>query len=130
MALRIEAFTFDCADTRRMAEFWSAAMGWEIGEVSDDIADIRDPADRKSVLLLLKVPEGKTVKNRAHLDLRPARTRDEEVERLTRLGATVLEGFEGPNGTWKVLQDPEGNEFCVLRGPEDPVPPGGEPVEF
>jgi hypothetical protein len=81
-------------------------------------------------VLFQKVPETKTVKNRIHFDLRPSRTRDEEVERLKRLGAIELEGFGGPEATWKVLQDPEGNEFCVLRGPEDPVPAGAQPVEY
>ena len=69
------------------------------------------------------------MKNRVHLDLRPSRTRDEEVERVKALGATVLEGFGGDEATWIVLQDPEGNEFCILRGPEDQIPPGGQPVE-
>ena len=64
-------------------------------------------------VLFQVVPEPKTVKNRVHLDLHVGDQRDEVVDRLVGLGASVIgEGQEGPN-TWKVLADPEGNEFCV-----------------
>ena len=68
-------------------------------------------------VLFLAVPEGKSVKNRLHLDLEPAdRTRDEEVERLLAVGAVHVADQRRPDGTgWVVLADPEGNEFCVLR---------------
>ncbi len=68
-------------------------------------------------LLFIRVPEAKVVKNRVHLDVRPDEgTRDEEVERLLALGATVLADRRRPDGTgWVVLADPEGNEFCVER---------------
>ena len=59
-------------------------------------------------------PEGKTVKNRLHFDLRPEDTRDAEVVRLQALGATVYAQYD-----WTVMQDPEGNEFCVEKGPGD-----------
>jgi hypothetical protein len=56
------------------------------------------------------------VKNRLHLDLVPETTRDEEVERLLKLGATLFEDHRKPDGTgWVTLLDPEGNEFCVER---------------
>ncbi|MFI5745761.1 VOC family protein [Streptomyces sp. NPDC051644] len=65
-------------------------------------------------LLFQRVPEPKTAKNRLHLDVHagPER-REEEVTRLEGLGATVLRRVEEPGGTWTVLVDPEGNEFCV-----------------
>ncbi|MCX5341599.1 VOC family protein [Streptomyces atratus] len=65
-------------------------------------------------LLFQRVPEAKMVKNRLHLDVHagPER-RDAEVKRLEALGATVLHRVEEPGGTWTVLADPEGNEFCV-----------------
>lgn len=65
-------------------------------------------------LLFQRVPEPKTVKNRLHLDLHagPER-RDAEVARLEKLGAKVLRKVAEPGGTWTVLSDPEGNEFCV-----------------
>jgi hypothetical protein len=129
VSLRVDALNVDCRDPETVARFWAEALGYRFGTAEDETW-IEDPTGKHDNILFFRVPEGKSVKNRLHLDLRPSRTRDEEVERLKGLGATVLEGFGGPNATWIVLQDPEGNEFCVLRGPEDPVPPGAEPVEF
>ncbi|MFJ9519961.1 VOC family protein [Kitasatospora sp. NPDC101801] len=67
-------------------------------------------------LLFNRVPESekKTVKNRLHIDLHgPAGERDQEVERLTALGAQVFRHVKEPAGEWTVMTDPEGNEFCV-----------------
>ncbi|MFH9426750.1 VOC family protein [Streptomyces sp. NPDC017615] len=65
-------------------------------------------------LLFQRVPEAKDGKNRLHLDVHagPER-RGEEVARLVALGATVLREVSEPGGSWTVLADPEGNEFCV-----------------
>lgn len=73
--------------------------------------------DRSEMLLFIRVPDQKQVKNRVHLDLRPVdRTREQEVDRLIALGATLYEDHRRPDGSgWITLQDPEGNEFCVLR---------------
>jgi hypothetical protein len=66
------------------------------------------------------VPKGKTVKNRLHVCLRPQGHRDAEVQRLIGLGATLVDDRRRPDGLgWAVLADPEGNEFCVLRGEAD-----------
>lgn len=135
MPSRMDTISIDCADPRLLAVFWAAALGYQIKDEWDDGPDdqgarIDDPSNPRMRVLFQKVPDRKTVKNRIHFDLRPSRTRDEEVERLKGYGATELEEFGGPEATWKVLQDPEGNEFCVLRGPEDPVPAGAEPVAY
>ena len=68
-------------------------------------------------LLFIPVPEGKTAKNRVHLDLQPQdQTRDEAVARAVQLGASVLADHRTPEGLgWVVLSDPEGNEFCIER---------------
>ena len=68
-------------------------------------------------LLFIEVPDDKLVKNRVHLDLKPAEgNRDEELERLLRLGARQVADHRRPDGTgWVTLADPEGNEFCILR---------------
>jgi predicted enzyme related to lactoylglutathione lyase len=67
-------------------------------------------------LAFIKVPDGKTVKNRLHLDIEPSgATMEEEVERLVGLGASRVEQFNEPYGTWTVMADPEGNEFCVAK---------------
>ena len=67
-----------------------------------------DPVPR---LLFIRVPEGKTVKNRIHFDWQPTeRTRDEEVERIRELGATVYEDHRRPDGSgWVTMLDPEGS---------------------
>ncbi|GAA2940350.1 MULTISPECIES: VOC family protein [Streptomycetaceae] len=88
-----------------------------------DLAAVRhpdDPFEEKSGaglgrrLLFQRVPEPKTVKNRLHLDVHTAPgQRDSEVARLVALGAGVLRTVEEPGGSWQVLLDPEGNEFCV-----------------
>ena len=70
-------------------------------------------------LLFIEVPEGKSVKNRIHLDLEPVEgSRDAELARLLEHGAVEvddLRGQYGPGTGWVVLADPEGNEFCILR---------------
>jgi hypothetical protein len=74
------------------------------------------PGEGRPRLYFVKVPEDKTVKNRVHLDVMPAdRTQDEEITRLTELGATVLIDRR-PEFGWVLLADPEGNEFDVEIG--------------
>jgi hypothetical protein len=73
--------------------------------------------------VFLKVPEGKTVKNRLHLDLRPA-GQSAEVARLQDLGALLASISQG-DVSWVVMADPDGNEFDVLQPrPPDELPPG------
>jgi Glyoxalase-like domain len=118
--INIRSITIDCADPYQQARFWSLATGWQ-----EDPNDPNNPGDPEDLLitphginlLFVPVPEGKTVKNRVHLDLQPQdRSRDEEVERLLGLGATQVDDQRRPDGTgWVVLADPEGNEFCVER---------------
>ena len=119
MASTVDALTFDCADPRRVAEFWSAALGYEVAEIEEDDAQIRDPAGRGWPILFPVVPEGKAVKNRLHLDVRASDSMASEVERVRALGATVFRYVEEGGSFWTVMLDPEGNELCVLRGPED-----------
>jgi hypothetical protein len=125
VASTVDTLTFDCADPRRMADFWSAALGYELGEVDDDDATLVDPSGRGWSLLFQVVPEGKRVKNRLHLDLRPPDSMAKEVERVKALGATEFRYVEEGGSFWTVMLDPEGNEFCVLRGPEDGWSPEG-----
>jgi Glyoxalase-like domain len=66
-------------------------------------------------IAFLKVPEPKTAKNRMHFDLRAPVTMTDEVSRLEALGATVVKRFAGLT----VMEDPEGNVFCVELGPAD-----------
>jgi hypothetical protein len=116
----IRSVTIDCADPYCQALFWSKVTGWQ--EDPDDPNNPGDPEGRiisteGISLLFIPVPEGKTVKNRVHLDLTPTvRTRDEEVARLLSIGAAFVDDQRRPDGTgWVVMADPEGNEFCVER---------------
>ncbi|WP_188299581.1 VOC family protein [Streptomyces sp. CBMA156] len=117
----LQNVAIDCADAYGLARFWSGVMGRPLE------ADCR-PGDRETQVLLAgglvlyfnEVPEAKTVKNRVHLCLRPETSRDEEVERLFGLGATLVADHRKPDGAgWAILADPEGNEFCVLRSESD-----------
>ncbi|WP_211900747.1 VOC family protein [Saccharopolyspora erythraea] len=112
--------TVDCADPYRLAAFWSEVTGWPVsGEDApgDPEVLVEAPAPLPG-LLFIRVPEPKAGKNRIHFDWMPAdRTRDEEVERVIGLGATLHEDHRTPDGRgWATLLDPEGNEFCVERG--------------
>lgn len=111
--------TIDAADPYQLAVFWSTATGWPVSSVDqpgDEEVLVEAPAPIPG-LLFIAVPEGKSVKNRVHLDWVPdERTRDEEVARLLTLGATIHEDHRKPEGPgWVTMHDPEGNEFCVER---------------
>ncbi|MFF7246147.1 VOC family protein [Embleya sp. NPDC008237] len=109
--------TVDCADPYAPASFWSRVLDSPLGpddRAGDPEAVVLLPKD--PTLLFLQVPEEKAGKNRPHLDLRPARPRDEEVERVLGLGARMVADLRNPDGAgWVVPADPEGNEFCVVR---------------
>jgi predicted enzyme related to lactoylglutathione lyase len=119
VASTVDALTFDCADPRRVAGFWAAVLGYRLVDIGDEDPYVADPQGRGWPILFLVVPEGKTVKNRLHLDLRASDSMAKEVERVRALGATVFRYVEEGGSFWTVMLDPEGNEFCVLRGPED-----------
>ncbi|MYT71920.1 MULTISPECIES: VOC family protein [unclassified Streptomyces] len=113
----IRHLTIDCADPYTLAGFWAEAL---VGAITDE----DHPGDPEALVesasvgvLFIRVPEGKAAKNRLHIDLQPQdRTRDEEVDRLLALGATLQGDHRRPDGTgWVTLHDPEGNEFCVER---------------
>jgi hypothetical protein len=96
----------------------------------DEQAWLQHPVAKGTALYFQRVPEGKVVKNRVHLDVAPLDgTRDEEVERLLAAGATVADDQRRADGTgWVVLADPEGNEFCVERGDAERAA-AGDPVD-
>ena len=120
MGLQPSTLTFDCADPVLVAGFWAKALSYELDEDSDASgAYVSDPSGRSAGMFFQPVPEPKTAKNRMHLDVRPTGSMAEEVERLQGLGATVRGYVEEPGSFWTQMRDPEGNEFCVLRGPKD-----------
>ncbi len=138
--------TFDCQEPTLLATFWKLALGyvdapppkgfdsWDAWFVAcevplderDDGASLVDPDGDRPAISFLKVPEGKTAKNRLHLDVQVGGGRAQEsetrwaristmVESLAAAGGTVVREYEiGGKPDHVVMQDPEGNEFCVV----------------
>jgi hypothetical protein len=117
MSLQLANIAFDCADPQKVAAFWSAALDRPIDPDPTEFFASIGAADRATTsFFFAKVPEGKTAKNRCHVDLhtedRPSV--QSEVDRLTVLGATVIRSPKEEFGVyWATLRDPEGNEFCI-----------------
>lgn len=137
---RIRSFqvTFDAADPDRLARFWAGALGYDFQPPPEGYSDwntflrengmedrigsasaIVDPAGTRPRIYFQRVPEAKSAKNRVHLDLNvsaPPEQRTEavrhEVHRLMSLGARRIGEFHDAE-YWVVMNDPEGNEFCV-----------------
>lgn len=129
--------TIDANDPHALADFWAGALGVQVEDNSAMIeaglaqgwANEPDTLEHNGRLawrdlvavegagpriLLQRVPETKQTKNRLHLDLHVGEDRIRtEVDRLVALGATEGREWRKPWGHWIVLQDPEGNEFCV-----------------
>jgi hypothetical protein len=95
-------------------------MSWPVVAAGQENVAVRSGSGETAVADVARCgcPEPKSQKNRIHFDLQPQdRTREEEVERLLALGATLVDDRRRSDGTgWAVLADPEGNEFCVERG--------------
>ena len=119
MACRFTELIIDARDPGAQARFWGQALGWRIDE-SDGLPFIMPPDPAIPLIVFVPVPEGKSGKNRLHIDVSPTDgTRDEEVERLLALGAARADIGQG-EVEWVVMRDPEGNEFCVLGTQVDP----------
>jgi predicted enzyme related to lactoylglutathione lyase len=117
MTATLSTVTFDCADAAGLARFWAAALEWDVApDPSADFAAVggpRRPRDAPS-LMFVRVPEGRTAKNRVHLDLAAADL-DAEEARLVSHGAEVVHRRSEDGDSWVTFRDPEGNEFCVAR---------------
>jgi hypothetical protein len=141
--VRTVQVTFDCADPGALSSFWNAVLGYELPppppsfdswdafseslppDQQNSASACVDPSGAGPRLFFQRVPEGKTAKNRVHLDVRAARglageermaALEAESERLVALGARRVERFEPDppmSGGHIVMQDPEGNEFCL-----------------
>lgn len=112
--LKIGNVTFDCDDPAKVAAFWGEALGYKVQDLHPGFSMATHPEGVPPMLLFIKVPEPRTVKNRMHMDV-SADNREAEIERLIGLGATRGETHEMPeyHVKWTVMQDPEGNELCV-----------------
>jgi Glyoxalase-like domain len=116
MNASIYAVTFDCEDAAKLAEFWSQVLDKSVdGDASTDFASIglNEQASARPHMMFSRVPEGKTAKNRVHLDLISADLAG-TVRRLVSLGARRGEEFTESGFHWVTLTDPEGNEFDAI----------------
>ena len=106
----VKSVTFDCVDPVRLATFWASALGSNVDEDSTPERAWVEPAGWGGPnLWFQRVPERKAAKNRQHFDLRVVGDLDAEVSRLADLGAVE----QRRQGDLVVMEDPEGNEFCV-----------------
>ena len=132
MSIRWYAVVIDCHDVVAQSRWWAQALDWRIVyEAADEVVVVPPhaidpdrtipPQERGPGLIFAPVPEGKTLKNRLHIDLAPSRDagQEAEVRRLEALGARRVDIGQDPDKvSWVVMADPEGNEFCVLSARE------------
>lgn len=131
MALRWYSTVIESHDPRALAAWWAEAIGWQTAYAADDEVVLVPPWAEELVastpfervppgLVFVRVEHRKQGKNRLHLDFAPhiSEDRDAIIERLVGLGATPTDVGQGPDVSWTVLADPDGNEFCVLSARE------------
>ena len=124
VAARIGEFAIDCSDPVVAAEFWCAALGYRITDQDETGVAIAGDSSAPTVFLSATADE-KRHKNRMHFDICPVgTTQEEEVSRLVALGARPVDIGQGEDMSWVVMEDPVGNEFCVMR---TVLPPEPEP---
>jgi Glyoxalase-like domain len=122
MASRVGDIIVDCNDPELLAGFWSEVLDYRIFARDETGVAIRGGTTSPDILFI-RVGEPKTTKNRLHFDVCPTdRAQDEELTRLLGLGAQRSSIIGG--GSWVVLEDPEGNEFCLMakRISAEPAP--------
>lgn len=119
MSISVAGLSVDAADAGKTAQFWAEVLGRQVdGGASPQFAAISagNGAASGPLLMFHQVPEGKTVKNRLHLDLTTSEF-ESESERLLGLGATRVRNFEEDGRIrWTTFADPEGNEFDLVNG--------------
>ncbi len=114
MDVKIGTIVIDSNDPERLARFWGKVTGRRARhEDGSPYTSLSDPRGREPELVLQKVSEPKVGKNRVHFDLY-AQNVDAAAERLVAAGATLQSTQHDHGGTWLVMQDPDGNEFCII----------------
>jgi predicted enzyme related to lactoylglutathione lyase len=118
MTLFRTGLVLDCADPDALAPFWAAVLQYVvIGGIGNYLLIAPEDMSTGPQLLLQRVPEGKSGKNRMHLDIHVADI-DAEMQRLEGLGAKRLapDPLSEHDSNWYLMADPEGNEFCICDG--------------
>jgi predicted enzyme related to lactoylglutathione lyase len=113
---RIATIVLDAVDPDRIAAFWSAVLGWAETERDEEVITLSPPGGGGASMDVVAVPEGKggCRTGCTWTCARTARSTEAELERLLGLGARHADVGQGPDVSWTVLADPEGNEFCLL----------------
>ncbi|MEU5878407.1 VOC family protein [Spirillospora sp. NPDC047279] len=114
---RVTHLAIDCDDLDGMARFWGALLGMKVTERDEVWLELERLGEGGPVLSFQRVPEGKQVKNRLHLDL-TVPDLDAAGVHARALGARPVSALMGsdPEAPFQVWQDPEGNEFCFVTG--------------
>jgi predicted enzyme related to lactoylglutathione lyase len=128
MVSRISHTSFDALDAFAQSQFWAGVLGWVQNPEDPNLPEHEEcmiyAPDGNVRMLFIQVPELKQLKNRVHLDIQATDgTREEEMERVTTLGASFVADFRNDDGGgWATMADPEGNEFCILSSGWHPTP--------
>ena len=124
MGARFTELVIDCRDPERVAQFWGAVLGYDITDRGPEgEIEISGGVPGAPTLVFVRVPEGKTLKNRIHIDVNPTETdQSNELRRLIRLGARRVDVGQTTDVSWIVLADVEDNEFCLLRRRVETLP--------
>jgi len=125
MALRLSELVLECSSPEKLATFWCAALDYVVLDREDDGSVEIGPASGfggpQPTMVLSACAEPTPHRGRLHFDVNAlASTPDAEVERLRGLGARDLDIGQAGDEGWVVLQDPEGNAFCVLKAVLEP----------
>lgn len=116
----MHSLAIDAHDPKALARFWCEVLNYQIDHEDEDFVSTTPNEGRSLRLEFIRVPEGKTVKNRLHLDIRAQDSSQEaEVARVESLGAYRVDVGQTSEDSWVVLADPEGNEFCILASLEE-----------
>jgi predicted enzyme related to lactoylglutathione lyase len=113
----VHAVVLDCVDLELVAAFWTALLGFDDPKTdpTGTYSWLGAITDKGPYLVLQRVPEAKTTKNRMHVDMHGA-DKDALVSRVIELGGAKVRDQEWEGHHWTVMADPEGNEFCVMPG--------------
>ncbi|WP_378741514.1 VOC family protein [Nocardia brasiliensis] len=126
MACRISEIVIDAADPRALARFWAEVLGYEELDADDESVEIGPPGvgfgGPQPTLIFSRTSDPRVAKLPLHLDVNATdRDQDAELERLLALGARHADVGQTGDESWYVLNDPEGNQFCLLRKRLPPV---------
>ena len=126
MACRISQLVLKCRDPEVLARFWCEVLDFteldREAEIYIEIGPREGFGGPQPTIFLIRDDEPKNVHARLHIDVNPAdRDQDAELGRILAAGAELVDIGQPADASWRVLADPEGNEFCLLKPRLDPL---------